>query len=124
MRFLVIAEPPEQFAQWEQRQLQPLPASSEAAKRGEQVFLKSTCANCHAIRGTSANVAFAPDLTHLAQRQTLAAGVTRNGPRELARWLKNPQAIKPGTLMPNLQLTDEQVAELVAYLEPGGEAER
>jgi cytochrome c oxidase subunit 2 len=58
-----------------------------------------------------------PDLTHLASRQTLAAGVVLNNQTNLAQWLKNPQQIKPGTLMPNLQLTDAQVTDLVQYLE-------
>ncbi len=122
MRFLVIAHPPDEFQQWEKRQLEPHSTPVDAAAaRGAQVFLTATCANCHAIGGTKAKAAFAPDLTHLGERQTLAAGVMRNSQAELARWLKNPQAIKPGTLMPNLQLSDVQVSELVAYLEPGGE---
>ena len=45
------------------------------------------------------------------------AGVLDHTPANLARWLKNPQAIKPGSHMPNLNLTDTQVNQLVAYLE-------
>ncbi len=122
MRFLVIAHPAEQFAEWEKRQLQPMRTPSEAAAvRGGKDFQNLTCANCHAIGGTQAKAAFGPDLTHLNERQTLGAGVAQNTASELARWLKNPQLIKPGTLMPNLQLNDAQVTDLVVYLKgPGG----
>jgi len=120
MRFLVIAHPPEQFQEWEKRQLQPEPTpSNPAAVRGASLFQEMTCANCHALRGTAATAQFGPDLSHLAERQTLAAGVIRNTPAELARWLKDPQSIKPGVLMPDLRLSDTQVADIVAYLEPG-----
>ncbi|MEJ2748644.1 MAG: c-type cytochrome, partial [Anaerolineae bacterium] len=58
-----------------------------------------------------------PDLTHLGSRQTLAAGVLDNTPADLAAWLGNPQAIKPGAHMPNLNLTPDEVHALVTYLE-------
>jgi cytochrome c oxidase subunit 2 len=57
----------------------------------------------------------APDLTHLASRKTLAAGVLDNTPDSLARWLRDPQSIKPGSHMPSLKLTDAEAADLVAY---------
>ncbi len=119
MRFLVFAEPPEKFEQWEKRQLEPIASrGGTAAEGGARLFQQMTCANCHALGGTAARAQFGPDLTHLDERQTLAAGVVSNTPAELRRWLKDPQSIKPGTLMPNLQLTDAQVSELTAYLEP------
>ncbi len=118
MRFLVIAEPPAEFEQWQQHQsLVAARPASEAAQRGAQVFQQMTCANCHAIAGTAAKAAVAPDLTHVASRRTLAAGVLENSPRNLAAWLADPQKIKPGALMPNLQLTPAQVSDLLAYLE-------
>jgi cytochrome c oxidase subunit 2 len=76
-----------------------------------------TCVNCHPIRGVSAAANAAPDLTHLASRRTLGAGVLQNTPVELARWLRNPQAIKPGCRMPDLNLTEAQVDDLVSYFE-------
>jgi cytochrome c1 len=86
------------------------------------VFRDRTCASCHTI--SSADGAFmaatpriAPDLTHLASRATLAAGAIENTPATLARWLEDPDAIKPGSHMPNLHLAADQVSDLVAYFE-------
>ena len=59
----------------------------------------------------------APDLTHLASRATLAAGAIENSPATLARWLADPEAIKPSSHMPNLHLSSAQVSDLVAYFE-------
>ncbi|MEI6351212.1 MAG: cytochrome c oxidase subunit II [Verrucomicrobiota bacterium] len=118
MRFRVIAEPPEQFAAWEQAQLAPAPKPATAeAERGAELFRKMTCYNCHNIKGSGLNVQFGPDLTHLASRRSLAADVLENNRENLARWLADPQAIKPGTLMPNYRLTKEQVDDLTTYLE-------
>jgi cytochrome c oxidase subunit 2 len=83
---------------------------------GEQVFTGSACALCHTIRGTGAGGAIGPDLTHLAGRRTLAAGLLPNTPGNLAGWIANPQAIKPGTIMPVVPLQPDQLHNLVAYL--------
>jgi len=91
-------------------------ASSEAAKAGKDFFFAQSCANCHAI-GASGTATAGPDLTHLASRRQLAAGMLDNTHENLTRWLKNPQQIKPGCLMPNFGLSDQQLKELVAYLE-------
>jgi len=118
MRFLVIAEPPSEFAAWAAHQSEPAPAPRTGPEeRGRQVFLEMTCANCHSIRGVSAVANVAPDLTHLASRRRLGAGVMQNTRADLALWLKNPQAIKPGCKMPNLNLTAAQVNDLVSYFE-------
>jgi cytochrome c oxidase subunit 2 len=117
MRFLVIAQPPADFAAWAAHQAQPAPAPATGPEeRGRQLFLQMTCVNCHSIQGVSAVTNVAPDLTHLASRRTLGAGVLQNTPADLARWLKNPQAIKPACRMPNLNLTTVQVDDLVSYL--------
>ena len=58
-----------------------------------------------------------PDLTHFGSRKTIAGGIMPNTPQSLARWLKNSPAVKPGSVMPDLKLTDDQVTALVAYLE-------
>jgi cytochrome c oxidase subunit 2 len=76
-----------------------------------------TCVDCHRIGGTMGEARFAPDLTHVAGRSTLGAGVLTNTPVDLGRWLKDPQAIKAGCHMPDTQLMDNQVADLVSYLE-------
>jgi cytochrome c oxidase subunit 2 len=118
MRFIVIAEPEAQFKEWLDHNARPAVHPTNPTERaGEQFFFAQTCANCHAIGGTTATRTAGPDLTHLANRRQLAAGMMDNTPENLARWLKNPQQIKPGCQMPNFSLNDEQLAQLVAYLE-------
>lgn len=113
------AEPAERFEQWQRELLEPAATPvSEPARRGAQLFQQLTCANCHPLRGTPSPGVLGPELAHLGERQTLGAGVIQNNPVELARWLKDPQQVKPGSLMPNLHLNEEQIAALVAYLEP------
>jgi len=73
--------------------------------------------NCHSIRGVSVAANAAPDLTHLADRTILGAGVLSNTETNLFHWLKNPQDFKPGCFMPNLKLTDAQAGTLTSYLE-------
>ncbi len=117
MKFIVVAQEPSRFAQWEQQQLRPLAASrAQPALDGEKLFFAQTCANCHSIRGTDASATAGPDLTHLSSRSILAAGASTNSRESLTRWLRDPQTIKPGCKMPDFKFTDEQVDQLVAYL--------
>jgi cytochrome c oxidase subunit 2 len=118
MRFIVVAEPEAQFKEWLEHQARPVENSvNESSQAGKSFFFAQTCANCHAIRGTPSGATAGPDLTHLASRRQLAAGLFDNTPQNLARWLKNPQQLKPGCQMPNFSLSDDQVTQLVAYLE-------
>jgi cytochrome c oxidase subunit II len=119
MRFQVIAQPADQFQAWLRDQL-AIPAklnSPPDAQRGEQLFADRTCANCHTVMGTAANQRIGPDLTHIASRRMLAAGAAENTPENLAIWLHDPSTFKPGSNMPNLQLSKDDVRYLVAYLE-------
>ena len=118
MRIVVVAEPQAEFDAWEAHQREPAPKpSGEQATRGAKVFADRTCIKCHAISGSGEQPRVAPDLTHLAQRTTLGAGVMLNTKTDLARWLRDPQAIKPGSYMPNVQLSPSEVDDLVAYFE-------
>jgi cytochrome c oxidase subunit 2 len=115
MRLRVQADPPDQFQAWVQQERQ---AQSMTGAPGEQVFLRNTCVSCHAIRGLPATATVGPDLTHLGSRVTLGAGVIDNTPENLQRWIRDPQAIKPGVLMPAFQnLSDQDLSALVQYLE-------
>jgi cytochrome c oxidase subunit 2 len=115
---IVIAEDPRTFAQWEAGQRAPAAApTSEAAMQGLAVFQKSACAACHAIRGAEALGRVGPDLTHLASRMTIAAGVLENTRGNLAGWIGNSQAIKPGNDMPVMTLAPNDLQALIAYLE-------
>lgn len=118
MRFRVIAESPEAFEAWVQQQQQPAAeATTQSAQQGQQAFLAAGCAACHTIEGTPAQGKVGPNLTHFGSRTTIAAGALTNTPENLARWVRNPQAVKPGTLMPNLNLSEETIEQLAAYLE-------
>jgi cytochrome c oxidase subunit 2 len=118
MRLRVIAQPQAEFDAWVQQQKQApsAPAGGDAAQ-GAQIFQQRTCINCHAIAGTGSSARAGPDLSHLASRETLGAGVITNTPENLRRWLADPQAVKPGNHMPSLRLTDAELNALVAYLE-------
>jgi cytochrome c oxidase subunit 2 len=117
MRFLVIADPPEKFAEWEKAQLAPAASPTGEAAKGLALFQQMSCMNCHAINGTTANARVAPDLTHFASRTQFGAGIVANTPENVRLWFQNPQQVKPGVLMPDFKFTDEQVKQLVAYFE-------
>ena len=118
MRLLVVAEPEEKFQAWLAAQRQPAPTPVyESQQKGQQVFLSTTCVMCHTIRGTTAGGRVGPDLTHVAGRRILAAGAVRNTRGDLAGWVIDPQAKKPGTRMPQNPLNPDQVHALLDYLE-------
>lgn len=118
MGIRVFAESSEDFGAWLAHQAQPASVPSAAvAARGVTVFTEKNCVNCHSIAGLMTRGRVAPDLTHVGSRTTLAAGALPNTPENLARWLKNPQAVKKGALMPDVGLSPEQIEDLVAYLE-------
>ena len=118
MGFLVIAQRPDSFASWLSRQRDTaLTPTTELARRGQEVFLASSCVMCHAIAGTPAGSRVGPDLTHLASRRTIAAGTLPNTLGNLAGWIVDPQKIKPGTRMPPNQLKPADLQALLAYLE-------
>jgi cytochrome c oxidase subunit 2 len=117
MRFRVVVEASAAFAAWAQHQAAPAFVSAQPeVLAGARVFAASPCAACHTVKGTSAG-RLGPDLTHLASRATIAGGTLANTPENLAAWLRDPQALKPGATMPALGLGREQVGPLVAYLE-------
>ena len=117
MAFRVVAEPPEQYEAWAARQREPAVQSTDAQLvRGREVFLSNTCVMCHTIQGTTAAARRGPDLTHLAGRETLAAGRLNNTAEDLAAWIRDPQQFKPGTNMPASNLPDEDLKAVVAYL--------
>jgi cytochrome c oxidase subunit 2 len=118
MRILVIALPQAEYDAWLAAQQRPAqPPASASAQAGAALFERNACGSCHAIAGTPHQGRAAPDLTHFAARPTISAGVLANTPENLARYLRDPQAVKPGIVMPNAQLGEEEIAALVAYLE-------
>lgn len=118
MAFVVVAEPEEQFQAWLAQQSQPaFDPTDPVLQQGKQIFLGSACVYCHTIRGTVASGKLGPDLTHLASRRTLGAGILDNNRGNLSGWIVNAQAIKPGNRMPPMYLDSESLHALIAYLE-------
>jgi cytochrome c oxidase subunit 2 len=118
MAFLVYADDPAQYEQWVKSQQASASDPSDAtAQRGRDVFMGAPCVMCHTIQGTIAQAKLGPDLTHVASRATLAAGMIPNARGHLAGWIANPQQIKPGTNMPAVTLPPEDLNALVTYLE-------
>ena len=119
MGLLVVAQSPADFQAWWARQLEAPSAPQGTALAGQQVF-QSHCAGCHAVRGTEAEGALGPDLSHLMQRTTIASGALPNDSQTLAHWIADPQSLKPGSLMPAPQLSGQDLANVHAYLQTLG----
>jgi cytochrome c oxidase subunit II len=123
MLLRVYVQPRAEFDRWIQEQRQPAAASaaspspSRSPTQGQRIFETTACINCHTVAGTVAHGSFGPDLTHLMSRDTIAAGAATNTPENLRQWILNPDAIKPGSLMPAMQLNDQELDSLTAYLE-------
>jgi cytochrome c oxidase subunit II len=132
MRFIVVADPAAEFETWLTDQGRPAPEPEEGgeAAEGLEVFSNplpqgpppgsafGACIGCHAVDGIEgATAEVGPNLTHFGSRDVLAGGILENTPQEVARWLANPPRVKPGSKMPNYRLTDDQIDDLVAYLE-------
>ena len=115
MLLRVYVQTPEDFAAWVKNQQQPA-VQDPAVADGRQLFESQACINCHVVRGTAAQGKFGPDLTHFMSRDTLASGAADNTPANLRLWIKDPDYVKPGCLMPAMQLSDEQIDKIAAYL--------
>jgi len=116
MLLRVYVDTPDEFDVWVRAQLQPA-VQDDVVSAGRRVFESTACINCHAIRGTVADGRFGPDLTHLMSRQTIASGAAENTKANLRLWVQSPDAIKPGSLMPAMQLRNADLEALVDYLE-------
>lgn len=103
------------------------------AARGQEIYSRSSCIGCHAISGNKISMGIiGPNLTHVATRHTLAAGLYPMDAKHLAYWIKNAPHMKPGSIMPTIGkglvdpvrkmtvtvggLTDPEIADIVAYL--------
>jgi cytochrome c oxidase subunit 2 len=117
MAFEVVAEEPAAFERWLDGQRREAAAPSGSAARGLEVFADAGCSGCHRIAGTDAQGEVGPDLTHLASRRTIAAGTLLNDREQLARWIRNPQHVKPGNLMPGPLVSEDDLQPLLDYLE-------
>jgi cytochrome c oxidase subunit 2 len=118
MAFVVVAQPRADFEAWLARESRPAePPATPERERGQQVLLGSACVYCHTIDGTTASGTIGPDLTHLASRWTIGAGLLPNARGYLAGWILDPQHLKPGNKMPGTDLSGGELQALLAYLE-------
>jgi cytochrome c oxidase subunit II len=128
MLFRVQAQTQSDFQEWLQQQASggataaPAPGGAAAAgnpQQGAQLIGQKGCGTCHTIPGIQgANGTIGPGLAGVAARSQIAGGaVPNNGPDDLKKWIMNPPALKPGTAMPNLNLSDADATNIVAYLE-------
>ena len=115
MLLRVSVDSAEDFDVWVRAQREPA-AQEEKTTAGRRIFETTACINCHAISGTVADGRFGPDLTHLMSRATIAAGAAENTTENLRLWIQNPDAIKPGSLMPAMKLNDADLDALVGYM--------
>lgn len=115
MLLRVYVQSPKAFQAWVENQQKPA-VNDPAVAEGRQLFETQACSSCHTIRGTSARGTFGPDLTHLMSRQTIASGLIPNTEDNLVKWIKDPDAMKPGALMPAMKLSDAQINQIAQYL--------
>src|SRR6202167_3044987 len=116
MLLRVYVQPRDEFDRWVREQSLPAQIAGPISE-GQKIFERTACINCHTVAGTAANGRFGPDLTHLMSRDTIAAGATPNTPANMRRWIQNPDAIKPGSKMPAMGLSDLELNALTAYME-------
>ncbi|GAA5505827.1 hypothetical protein Rcae01_01275 [Novipirellula caenicola] len=119
MNFDVVVMPVDEFNDWLIAQRKDAkPPQESVAIEGQRQFLKHGCSACHTIRGTDAQGKVGPDLTHVGSRVSLGAGILKNGPENLARWITQTHKVKPGVEMPEFDsLSDDDLKSMVAYLE-------
>lgn len=123
MKMRLIAHAPAEFQQWLANEASPAvdpeatAAPDSAILIGKQLVTAGTCAGCHIIKGTNMVGRTGPNLTHLARRGTIAAGILENNAQNLTAWIDNPQAIKPDARMPDTGLGADELRYVVAYLQ-------
>ncbi len=126
MKMRMIAHTPQGFQDWLNNEAGPAlepTDSTSAVALGKKLVTQGVCAGCHVIQGTPMVGRTGPNLTHFGRRRTLAAGIVENNAANLAAWVRNAPAMKPGSLMPQLGgdipngLTEEQISYIVAYLQ-------
>jgi len=114
----VVAESDEDFQAWLEAMRQTARDPPDGISRaGREIFMQARCPACHTIRGSDAGGQAGPDLTHIATRSTLGAGTLANTAENLATWIRDPHAVKPGSQMPPNPLPGQALPVLVAYLE-------
>ena len=118
MRFNAVVHSKAEFEAWTQTVNTPPKVETRLAAEGEEVFAR--CQACHTIAGTPSEQIpgdkIGPNLSNFGSRKYMAGGIRLNTPENLAIWLRDPASLKPGALMPNLGLTEKEIAAVSSYL--------
>ncbi len=119
MAFQVVAQQPKTFKAWWKDQVQPAASPVTAAERRGRMDFQGRCSICHTVRGAGFTAAgqLGPDLTHVASRRMIASGLLPNTTGNMAAWIANAQALKPGTGMPTMDLQSKQLLDIVSYVQ-------
>jgi len=114
MGFRVVAVSEADYAAYVEAQAQPAAVTSG---RGAELFLANGCGACHTVRGTEADGAVGPDLTHLASRRTLGAGLLEMSEENIAQFIRATEHVKPGVEMPSFGvLPQDEIDQIAAWL--------
>ena len=116
MGLIVVAQTPRDFQAWWNHQLQSPVAQANGQVAAGLMAFNTHCGSCHAVRGTDSAGVLGPDLSHLMNRGTIAAGELPNDPQDLAHFITDPQGVKPGILMQKPELSANELADIQAYL--------
>ncbi|MEP6693247.1 MAG: cytochrome c oxidase subunit II [Chloroflexota bacterium] len=119
MLITLVAHPQNEYGTWAQQAVKDANVFLDPqTKVGRELFFSLACVGCHTIKGTTAAGKIGPELTHLMSKKSIAGGVLAPVNEEnLTKWVSNPPAVKPGTLMPNLGLSQQQVHDIVLFLQ-------
>ncbi|MGH2699888.1 MAG: cytochrome c oxidase subunit II [Actinomycetota bacterium] len=134
MRTIAYSHTQEDFDAWvEEQSAPPVESASGDAGAGRELFtqnfeVRSTvveegateyaCASCHALEsGADVPLRTGPNLTHFASRSTFAGATFERNDENLAAWLRDPHGVRPGSKMPALDLSEDEINNLVAYLQ-------
>jgi cytochrome c oxidase subunit 2 len=113
MDFRVQSVAQAEFDAWVNKMKTPRPAVPASVAKGEQIF-KDNCLACHATGVTESS--FGPNLNGFASR-SMVAGILEHNDANLKQWINDPLAEKPGSLMPKVGLNDDQINEVIKYLD-------
>lgn len=113
----VKVESPQAFDAWLAAQARPAAAPADpVAARGMAVVTGGACGMCHVVRGTTATGKAGPDLTHFGARRSVAAGTLSMSRGAVQGWITQPQALKPGSMMPAMPLSPADADAVSRYL--------
>ncbi|EYR80989.1 cytochrome c oxidase subunit 2 [Shinella sp. DD12] len=114
MAFSVIVMESADYKTWRRAQAS---GNAPSDHEGERLFAYHGCAGCHGIRSMTPAASLGPDLTSFGQRQTVGAGTLANTVENVARFIRNPQTVKPGAKMPTFDmLPDTEITAIADYL--------